>query len=174
MSIDCVNGRIHDDHGYDRGICGLCKGSGCTMTSPSPEPLTTEELAKWKSKVVGFYEEGRALIVVRNEDIERLILTVEHLQAKLDDERQGTISLIADLKRERDILAARLEKAEAVCEAADAVKRTYDVLPWCRDKTDGEYTCLPTRLWKDWNFGGMHDLNETLEAWRKSKEPGDD
>lgn len=33
MSIDCVKGRIHDDHGYDRGICGICKGAGCSMTT---------------------------------------------------------------------------------------------------------------------------------------------
>ena len=26
---DCVKGRIHDDHGYDRGTCDTCKGKGC-------------------------------------------------------------------------------------------------------------------------------------------------
>jgi len=55
MSIDCVNGRIHDDHGYDRGICMLCRGGGCKPAAeqqpkarPSfdvmPDP-TAEDLA---------------------------------------------------------------------------------------------------------------------------------
>ena len=52
-----------------------------------------------------------------------------------------------------------------VAEASERVANMFSTMPWCRlNSIDSETTCIPTASWKDFNFGPMHDLFESLKA----------
>lgn len=146
MSIDCVNGRIHDDNGYDRGVCILCKGSGCQPKAPDQK--------EWLRSIGGgdCAKHGRWYGICHSCDID---------QKKQDETERRTrqYEKISTLEKENAHLRQRLAKAEAVCEDAAAdLKYSRDAQCEIFKETDAEWLAGCTESEKA--------LIEKLAAWR--------
>lgn len=101
MSIDCVNGRTHDDHGYDRGLCSVCHGQGCTSYALALQ-AERDALAKRVEKMLGPIRCILKACSVHNEWPVVGTLTLEQERQAMDDFVVST----------RDILMEALAAAE--------------------------------------------------------------
>jgi hypothetical protein len=79
-------------------------------------------------------------------DLARDSLNVLNAYEKLRDERRLLLDVLA---------------------AASAAHNDFCTMPWCRDKPEGDYTCVVTQRWKEFNFGSMHDLDQAITKARE-------